>query len=186
LQAPTSKAPKRSLNAVYLTGERVAVRAFVLADKDHASAWFPGPYPVNAVKAEEFLKEVHKGLERRTRYYALIRRADDAVIGSFKHWTDGRTSDVNVQMAPWLEDADDLRADAINVIVPWLTGQFEMQTVTLSLAADQPISIAAAEGLGMVRAVRFREHLARPGGRADLYWYQAVTRVWSVEEAPDA
>jgi hypothetical protein len=41
----------------FLTGERVYIRAMVLEDKDCGVAWFDSEFPVNAVRAEKFLRD---------------------------------------------------------------------------------------------------------------------------------
>ena len=42
---------------------------------------------------------------------------------------------------------------------------------------------AAAEALGMVQGVRFREGIARPGYRVDELIYQALFAAWAVRDA---
>ncbi|MEZ4523124.1 MAG: hypothetical protein R3A46_16015 [Thermomicrobiales bacterium] len=77
-------------------------------------------------------------------------------------------------MARWLEDSDELRAEAFEIIVPWLVEEWTMVSVTAHVASDQPATRAAAERLGMSHQATMREFFARPGGvRADDLLYQA-------------
>jgi RimJ/RimL family protein N-acetyltransferase len=55
--------------------------------------------------------------------------------------------------------------------------------VRLTVAADQPATLAAADALGMVRAARLREWLARPGGRVDQIYCEALNPRWEVRDA---
>ena len=73
-----------------------------------------------------------------------------------------------------IEDGDEVRVEALRLVVPWLRDEVEMMTVTASIPADELALIAAAEAMGMVRQARLREHVVRPGGRVDLVLYQAL------------
>ncbi len=167
------------MRVVYLTGERVYLRPLVAEDKDGAAAWFPGPYPVNATRAEAWLAEEQADAwDRRTRHYAIARVADDAVVGGVMLQTDRRTGMLGFHMAPWLPDADDLRAEALRLLIRWVRDDLELMAVAAQVAADEPATIAAAEALGMTANVRLREHIARPGHRVDLLLYQALFAPW--------
>lgn len=180
----------------YLTGRRVALRPLVLGDKATASAWYPRPYPIDAARAETWLKENHKDIWPRTIYYALVRAdgaatpeaADDEIVGSVRINWNTQQANVRFTMASWLTDADALRADAIGVVVPWLIDEREMLVVTVALASDEAASIVAASSIGMREMARLREHIARPGGRVDLLYFQKLNRPWRFdgEEAGDA
>ncbi len=178
----------------YLTGRLVALRPLVLADKDVASAWHPSAYPIDASKAEEWLKESHKSIWARETHYALVRIAgaatpetgDDEIVGSVKIWADPRHATVTLSVAPWVEDAGAVRADTIRTVVPWLHDEREILVTTLVLAGDDADGIAAAEETGMEQTARLRQHIARPGGRTDKLYYQKVNRAWRFDDAEAA
>jgi hypothetical protein len=173
-----------AMRIVYLTGERVYLRPIVLADKDRAAAWHPGPFPLGAARAEAILKAEGEDTARRL---VLVRRDGDEVVGSLKVTSnDGfRRCWLEFQMSPSIADADadGLRADALRVIISWLRDQVEVMASAVGLAADQPATISAAAELGMVLAVRLREFFARPGGRVDQLIYEALNRQWEVRDA---
>jgi RimJ/RimL family protein N-acetyltransferase len=170
------------LNVQYLTGERVALRAMKLEDKEHASAWFDGPFPIDATRAEEYLRDVLKNLSNRTMLLALVRIDGDELVGGARAQANGRHAVIRLHMAPWLVDADELRGDAVRLLVPWLRDEGQHITVTLDIAVDQPATVAAAESAGMVQTARFREWYARPGGRADRLVYEALNPFWERSE----
>lgn len=180
----------------YLTGQHVALRPLVPEDKAVATAWHPSLYPIDAARAETWLKENHKDIWPRRVYYALVRAAgagtaetaDDEVVGSVRINWNVQQAGARFTMAPWLADADALRADAIGVVVPWLLEEREMLVVTVMLASDETESIAAAEAAGMVEMARLREHVARSGQRVDLLYFQKLNRPWRFdgEENRDA
>jgi len=172
-----------AMRIVYLTGEHVYLRPLVLADKDSASAWHPGPFLMGAAQAEKVLKdEAAGGAARRL---ALVRSQTDEVVGSVKLTShDGfRRCWVTFHMAPSMMDADALRAEALRLIVPWLRDQMEVMVVSVEVAADEMETIAAATELGMELNVRLREFVARAGCRVDRLIYQALNPRWEVKDA---
>jgi RimJ/RimL family protein N-acetyltransferase len=171
----------------FLTGERIYLRAMMMEDKDHATAWFNSPFPVNAVRAEKFLKdEITETWGARHRYFAIVRLEDDRVIGGlkFKSW-DFRAADITIKIAPHLSPAetDRYKAEVLRIFMPHMRDEHEFMTQSIELAEDETACIAAAEEMGLYYAARFRRYLARPGGRADLLIYQALNPKW---EMPDA
>jgi RimJ/RimL family protein N-acetyltransferase len=169
----------------FLTGEQLYIRAMRMKDKEQAAAWFEGPFPVNAPRAETFLREVHtETWHPRTSYWAIVRRESEEILGGAWMWSSDRLSGwLWIKMAPWLADADVLRADALRLLIPWLRDEHEYMEVSVEIPADEPASIAAAEGLGMAMNTRWRENVARPGHYVDLLVYQAIN---DRRETPDA
>jgi RimJ/RimL family protein N-acetyltransferase len=171
------------VRATYLTGDRIYLRAMTLDDKDHAPAWFDSPFPIDTARAESFLKDEHKDLSARQRYLIIASTETDEVIGAVHMYTNGRVAEVWFVTAPWIDDADGIRADALQLVVPWLRDEATMATTDVQIHADHVKTIAAAEELGMRLGVRLREHIARPGHRVDLLKYQALGPAWSFPEA---
>lgn len=163
------------MRAVYLTGETLYMRGMQASDKEYAAAWYDSPFPINATRAEEFLKEAHGGDPRfghRTLYFAICRLSDDEIAGGVKVLARSRDGELTFHFAPWLDNADELRAEALRVLVPWMRDERELLIVTVSIRADQPATRAAAEEVGLRSMVRLRDFIAVPGGRVDLHWYQ--------------
>ena len=174
--------------ATYLTGERVALRAVQLSDKDHAVAWFEGAFPVNSERAETYLKDELEGLTDRKVLLVIVRVGadEDEIVGGVRVQLHGRHSDVHVHMAPALADADELCGDAVRLLIPWLRDEGEHIAVTLGVAADQTHTIVAAESVGMERTARLREWHFRGGGRVDGLVYQAIHPRWQGQEPSHA
>lgn len=164
----------------YLTGEQHYLRAPVLADAEVTAAWFPDRFPVNATRAEAYLKETLTTVWSTGANILLmvVRSSDDQVVGSVRieHPT-GPAAQVDARFAPTLsaEDMDGVQADVLAIINPWLFNEAEVLTITIGVGADQPRTLAAASVFGMTQQVRLREYLARPGGRTDLIQLQAVS-----------
>jgi len=177
----------RDLRPVYLRGSSVYLRAMVEADKERGAAWLDETFPVNAARAEAALKEEHEGpwWLRSARRLAIALADGDEVVGSsrVRSFDRSRTCQVSFAMAPWRDDADELRAEALALLVHWLRDESEAMVVTVELPADEPATIAAAEALGMVRSGRLREWFGRPGRRVDCLVYQALNPRWEVRDA---
>jgi RimJ/RimL family protein N-acetyltransferase len=94
-----------------------------------------------------------------------------------------RTCDLTFEMAPWRDDADALRAEALGLLVRWLRDESELMVVAVQVPADQAATVAAAEAVGMVPNVRLREWFARPGGRVDCLLYEGLNPRWEVRDA---
>jgi RimJ/RimL family protein N-acetyltransferase len=172
----------------FLSNDRIYIRAMVLEDKDCAVAWFNSEFPVNAVRAEKFLRDNIKESwgARRRKYFAVVRAEDDQVIGGIKLKSrDMRAADLTFKMAPHLspEEADQYKAEALRLFVPWIRDEHEYMAQTIEIAADEPACIAAAEEMDLYFGVRFRGYLRRPGGRIDMLVYQALNPKWEVVNA---
>ncbi len=165
------------MKPVFLTGEVVYLRPMVPEDKDVAVAWYDSPVPVNSVLGEKTLTELHTAMwNPSTRQYAIVRQEDDRVIGGaaidFAHGD--RKATISLHMAPLLERADELQAEALRILLPWLIEEHNMRRVDLNVGANDAATIAAAEELGMFAGVRLREYWQRPGGRVDMLIYQIL------------
>lgn len=170
------------MQAIYLTGERIYLRAMQLADKEHAAAWFNSLYPINSTRAEAFLKEELKDPYSRTQHLAIIRKETGEIAGGLTLWTNGRKAVLSFTAAPWITDGDCLRAGTLRLVIPWLRDEASMLSINMAVPADETESIAAAEELGMQVGVRLREHVARPGHRVDKLIYQVLGPIWTEEE----
>ncbi|HET9014310.1 MAG TPA: GNAT family protein, partial [Thermomicrobiaceae bacterium] len=137
-------------------------------------AWFDSPFPINASRAAEFLREEHREPWSRRRTLAMVRAEGDEVVGGVRIRVDGRSALVGFHLAPWAADADAVRAEALGLLVPWLRGELECLVVTAEIPADEPATLRAAEAAGMRCRVRLREHVARAGHRVDLLIHQTV------------
>jgi RimJ/RimL family protein N-acetyltransferase len=173
------------MRVVYLTGDRVHIRPPVEEDKEHATAWFNSVFPANEPRAEAFLEDqVYPYWDAHEFTFLIARVDDDTVIGSVRLGIgDWRLVTLRFHMAPTLEDADELRAEALRMLVPWMRDEHEMMVTRLYIPADQPRTIAAAEELGMTLSVRLREFIPVPDGRVDELIYEAINPRWEVPHA---
>ncbi len=173
------------MRVTYLTGTTVYLRALLATDKETVAAWFPSPFPKSVAAAEEWLKESYGSWgSGKPTYLIIAQYSDDQPVGSCSLRThDYRRAFLNFTMAPWLDNADELRAEALRLLIPWLRDDQEFMSVLVSIASDELATIAAAEELGLEQNVRLREYIARPGKRVDGFLYQALNTPWKVADA---
>lgn len=165
------------LRAIYLTGRRVYLRGMLEDDKDHAIAWHDSVFPVNSAFGEEQLKEQHQRMwDVARRQLAIVRVDDDAVVGGAAiRYGGDRRAEIRLHMAPLLADADNMQAETLQLLVPWLLEEHNMRRVDVDLAADQETAIAAVQALGMFEGVRLRQFFHKPGnGRVDCLIFQIL------------
>lgn len=169
----------------YLTGQRIHLRPPTDEDKACATAWFNSVFPINASRATVFLEEQTFPFWKASEFSFIVARVDDdVVVGSVNLGIeDWRVVTVRIHMAPSLPEADELRAEAIRMVVPWLRDEHEFMVVRVFLPADQTAAIAAVNDLGMRLAVRLREFIAVAGGRVDELAYEALNPRWEVPDA---
>lgn len=160
----------------YLTGDRVYLRAMVEDDKSRAIAWHDTVFPVNAVFAEDYLKDQHKAMwDVSDRLLAIASTEDDAVVGGAAlHFSGNRRAEIKLHVAPLTEQAGELQAEALRLLVPWLLEGLNMRRVDIGLAADEESTIAAAHELGMFEGVRLRQFFYKHGKRVDALIFQIL------------
>lgn len=177
------------MQAIYLMGTEVYLRAMIPADKECGIAWFntrlpmggfDNLFPIDSSRAATALKDENRGLWASGRHrYAIVRIDDDAVVGALvEESSHPIVANIGVQMAPALAGADSLRAQALRMVVPWLLEERQFRLVRMSIPADQPVTIAAAESVGMTLGATLRRFIARPGARVDMLMYQALNPCW--------
>lgn len=168
------------MRPIYLTGERVSVRPMVASDKDRTVAWYNSPFPLHAAFGERHLNDIHQSLwDSPRRQYAIVRTETDEVIGgvTIQFSTLDRKCWIRMHMAPLLEHADALQAEALHVLLPWMLDDHNMRRVDITIPADNTETVAAAEALGMFEGIRLREFFRRPGGRVDGLIYQRLNPI---------
>ncbi|MDQ3044362.1 MAG: hypothetical protein M3R06_04310, partial [Chloroflexota bacterium] len=107
----------------YLTGATIHLRAMRADDAERAVAWFPSRFPVNAARAEQWLKDAHTGSiwNPNPVILAIVRTATDEIVGGMDLDSPGRRRGwVRFHLGPWLpfSEADELRAEALRLSVP--------------------------------------------------------------------
>jgi len=162
----------------FLVGEEVYLRAIETADAKVGMSWRSSLFPAAPERIEEWIKDdLAKDDDNQT--FAIVRKADDRVVGSVKLHFGG--------LAHWLEaKADPLygerglawKGEAIALVADWIVNERGQPMVALDLPADEIPVIAAIERAGMREVARFREMYQRNGGRVDRVLYELLGSTW--------
>jgi len=174
----------RPLTAPFLTGPRLGLRQPVLADARHATSWHEGTFPLNQQQAEEVLKstETHAwGSAPEIRLIAVSVTDGTILGGAIVERQNDRIGKISPNSALWLSpsERDDIHAEIIPLLVPWMLGELDLMVITIDVPADHPATIERATSLGMRPVVRLREHIRRPERRVDLLTFETISPAWT-------
>jgi hypothetical protein len=175
--------------AIYLRDDHTGLRAPVPADAEVAGAWYEGAFPISAEAARAMLVEQESipwGGNPVIRLIAVELESGAVVGGAIVERQDNRVGKLQVIAGGpdrAGEAAQRLRAAVLRLLVPWVMGELNLMTAVIDVPADESIVIDAARELGLVEAVRLREHVARPLGRVDLLMLERVNRGWGRGDA---
>ncbi len=163
----------------FLVGDLVYLRGMEVSDGKTVTSWRDSPFPVSTDRGEEIIKqELAKEYQAHQQTLAIVRKADDRVVGSMaiQHWR--LLVHLKVHIDPILVDAPALKADAIATVMPWAIDENKRAVAVLELGADEAAAIAAATRIGMRQSARFREALLRQGQRIDQVMFEYLNAAW--------
>ncbi len=175
--------------AEYLRNDLYGLRAAVPDDAVHVTAWYEGAFPITPEAARELLtgqETVAWGMNPTIRLMVVDLVTAEVVGGAVVERDDNRVSKIRITVGGAGRDTNDaqhLQADVLRMLVPWVMGELDMMTAVIDIPADETILIDAARELGMIEAVRLREHVLRPAGRVDLLMLELVNRAWGRGDA---
>src|SRR6476469_3488208 len=105
----------------FLVGDLVYLRGMEVADGTFVTSWRDSLFPVSVERGEEIIKDdLPKQMQQRKHTFAIVRKADDRVVGSVlaEYWSSAAFLTVHVD--PVLgESGARLKADATATLVPW-------------------------------------------------------------------
>lgn len=166
----------------FLVGETLYLRPLEAADARYPGAWHRSPFAINPQRAEEILtKEIPSEAAKRRHRLVACRRSDDIPVGAVIHhsWSDLYTW-VQLQADPALDDeqATAIKGEMLQIFVQWRSRECFNLGVWAELDAPAPALVAAAEGIGMRPAARYREAIWRRGARHDQWIYELLHPGW--------
>ncbi len=165
----------------YLVGETIYLRGLEIGDAKWATAWRGSPFPVSAQQIEEQIKkQVPEQAEQRTSRLIACRRDDGRPVGSVAvNDRENTESAIDLFADPALgQNGEDIQAEMLGLVVPWLSGERMRPIVVLETDADQGPVLLTAEALGMRLAVRLRDGVWRDGRLRDQLFYELPNPIW--------
>lgn len=168
----------------FLIGDTIFLRGLEEEDAVRASGWRDSPYPINAERAGELIKEHIEGeTGPGKRFLVACRRSDGEPVGSLRQerWA---TNDLDLPLTlyanPALPDAGRITAEMLGLFLDWGRSEGELPTTYFEAGDDETDLIAAARSLGMRQMASWREQRWSAGAWRDRVLYQWYNPDWVV------
>ncbi|MDQ3540562.1 MAG: GNAT family N-acetyltransferase, partial [Chloroflexota bacterium] len=155
------------------------IRSIEVADAQVGASWRDTIFPQSPDRVEKWIKE-DMVKERDTQYLAIVRKADDRVVGSARINRDGGVSSfLTLRVDPlYGERGKAWAAEALTMLVPWIVDEQHRPVLSMFLPADEREILDAAEAAGMRETGRFREMLDKDGARIDRLVLTRLNPLW--------
>jgi prepilin-type processing-associated H-X9-DG protein len=162
----------------FLVGDELYLRPVEKEDAGCASSWRDVPFPLSRAQVETWIAE-EMVKDRDTQWLAIVRRADDRVVGSVRTHDRRGAAGLDIRVDPLFGPrVNAWKREALGLVVPWLTDERGIRRVQLAIDGDDAALIAAAGELGMRQVARLREQIDRAGRRVDRLLFEAHNWQW--------
>jgi len=162
----------------FLVGEEVYLRPVETRDAALGMSWMQTVFPRSTDRVETWIKE-DMVKERDAAWYAVVRKADDQVVGSIKVYRWGMETWLDARVDELFGDrALRWKGEALALIVPWLVDERGRPSVKIELPADEAAVIDALLAIGMRECARMREMLDHDGRRVDRLSFHYLGKTW--------
>ena len=165
----------------FLVGDTIFLRGIEEEDAHRASGWRDSPYPINAERAGELIKERTEKPKPGERFLVACRRSDGEPVGSLtlSRWP-GNDLDIPLELYanPALPGHERVKAEMLRLMVEWGEGEGELPLLYTEFADDETELRAAAESLGMRHSALWREQRWRDGAWRDRVAYAWHNPAW--------
>ena len=171
----------RAEGQAFLVGETIFLRGIEEEDAVRASGWRDSPYPINAERAGELIKEIVEKPSSGTRMLVACRRSDGEPVGSLalRRWAGNEPDNVlGLHADPARPDSERIMAEMLGLIVDWGFGEGEIPKFVLRFDDDQAVLRRQAEASGMRRGAMWRDRVWRDGRWRDRVLYEAYHPAW--------
>ena len=175
---PTSTEPGYA-GQTFLAGDEISIRRIEKADARFSMSWRASTFPISPAVTEEWItSDLSKGRES---WYAIVRKADDRVVGSCVFHPHRVNTEVKVTIDPLFgEAAARWKAETIRLVLPWRVDETQAMSVSVTLDGDEVEAIAAAIDLGAREAARTPGLIRSPrtGEWVDQVCLVYLNRTW--------
>lgn len=168
------------LGQTFLVGEEVYLRTFELGDEKNAASWRNSIFPKSTELVKTWIEEeLPKAGKQKTSYYAIVRKADDVIIGSIKVRNDDVISELEAHVDPLYGEAGQRwKAEAITLCAEWGVDERHTPSVGVEFPASETVVAERLQAFGMREMARWREMFLVDGERVDCVLYQYHNRGW--------
>lgn len=163
----------------HLVGDTVYLRPIEVGDAKVGASWRDTRFPQSPDRHEKWIKE-EMVKQERTRHLAIVRKADDRVVGSARIDRHGAVaSSLDLRVDPLYGDRGKAwAAEALTMLVPWIVDEQQRPVLHMFLPADERELLDAALSAGMHQTARFREMFEKDGTRIDRLVLTRLNPLW--------
>ncbi|HWK79630.1 MAG TPA: GNAT family protein [Thermomicrobiales bacterium] len=164
----------------FLIGEHVYLRPIAAADAKAATAWRDTIFPVSTERTEDYIKEtIDKQDPFKEITLALVRKADDVVVGSIHANFAWIAADFSGHVDPlYGEQGQAWKAEGIVLVAQWVVNEQHAISGLCQLPASETVVIAGLAQAGFREVARFREWFIRDGKRVDKVALEYLNASW--------
>jgi len=164
----------------FLVGETVYLRPIEASDAKDATAWRDTIFPVSTARTEDYIKEtIDKQDPFKEITLALVRKADDVVVGSIRASFSDLFADFSGHVDPlYGEQGQTWKAEGLVLAAQWVVNEQHAISGLCQLPASESIVIEMLNGAGFREAARFREWFLRDGHRVDKVALEYLNPGW--------
>lgn len=164
----------------FLIGDEIYLRTFEVGDQGNATSWRNSVFPKCTSLMKQWIREeLPKEEKNRHEHLAIIRLADDVIVGSAVLAYDDIACEIKPHVDPLYGDAGTRwKAQAIALLAGWLVDEHHRPAVHIALAATDAIVIEAVQAFGMREMARLRKMSLVRGERVDRIWFEYLNKGW--------
>ena len=164
----------------FLVGETVYLRPIQADDAKAATAWRDTIFPVSTARTEDYIKEtIDKQDPFKEITLALVRKADDVVVGSIYANFSWIAADFSGHVDPLHgEQGQAWKAEGLVLVAQWVVSEQHAIGGLCQLPASEAIVIDGLTKAGFREVARFREWFLRDGTRVDKVALEYLNAGW--------
>jgi RimJ/RimL family protein N-acetyltransferase len=168
-EEPTSSPGTGHLGQTFLVGEEVYLRTFELGDEKNAASWRNSIFPKSTELVKKWIEEeLPKAGKNKQSFYAIVRKADDIIVGSIQNRNEDTIVEIIAHVDPlYGEQGQRWKAEAITLCAGWGVDERHLPSVGLELPTSETIVIDILKAFGMRETARWREMFLVDGERVD-------------------
>lgn len=153
----------------FLVGENVYIRSFMPGDEKSATRWRQSIFPQSPEMVEKWIREElpDEGKKNKS-HYAIVRKVDDEIVGSFEVWHGNVGKYMDPHVDPLFGEAgQQWLQEAVCLVADWMIEECHVPVVSFTIASHAITLITSALANGFVETARWRQMLQLNDQRFD-------------------
>jgi RimJ/RimL family protein N-acetyltransferase len=164
----------------FLVGEEIYLRTFEIGDETNAASWRNSVFPKSAELMKKWIEEeLPKAGKNKQSYYAIVRKADDVVVGSVRAGNYDTIVEMEAHVDPlYGMTGQRWKAEAITLCAEWAVDERHLPSLNTEIPASETVVVEALQAFGMRECARWREMFLVDGQRVDNLMFSYHNKGW--------